>query len=503
MKNILLLIILLHIGTNVFCQDTIKQPITKFFYKDGSLSSEGTLIDGKPDGYWKTYYKNGKLKSEGNRVNYQLNNNWKFYNQEGDITKQIIYKNGIRNGNETHYNKGVLAELIPYVNNIKEGILYKYFKSGNVHYQKKYVNNQASGKAYEFDDKHNIITIETYKQGVLNKIQRVNRTDIKEFKQGLWVWFNKNKVIIKQGTFTHGVKHGYFKYYDRKGKLLKTEKYVNGELHEDAVETAKLDIRRSYYSNNNMLKSYNSYRKDKKDGVQKLFNNEGKVTSTEIYYLGVLSFKGGVIDDKGKKQGEWTEFYRKGAKKSEGSFEDNNKSGLWKYYYESGNIEQEGIYKKGKATNKWVWYHNSGKILRVGYYISGKENGEFTEYDANGKIVSKGEYINGKLSGDWLYVNEDYKIFGRYIDGKKDGLWTEINMVNKNIVSKVNYYEGYLNNTSTYYYLNGIKKAEGNYTSGKKHNNWNYYNEQGVKTVKVYYNNGKAIKYNNKQLSEL
>ena len=39
----------------------------QFFYPGGALSSEGTMKEGKPEGYWVSYYENGKIKAEGNR----------------------------------------------------------------------------------------------------------------------------------------------------------------------------------------------------------------------------------------------------------------------------------------------------------------------------------------------------------------------------------------------------------------------------------------------------
>ena len=44
----------------------------KFYYPGGSLSSEGLVVNGKPEGYWKSYFENGKIKSEGNRKNFML-----------------------------------------------------------------------------------------------------------------------------------------------------------------------------------------------------------------------------------------------------------------------------------------------------------------------------------------------------------------------------------------------------------------------------------------------
>jgi antitoxin component YwqK of YwqJK toxin-antitoxin module len=64
---------------------------TQYRYENGMLSSEGTLRDGKPDGYWKTYYPSGQLKTEGNRKNFLLDSTWNFYSEKGIIQKSISY----------------------------------------------------------------------------------------------------------------------------------------------------------------------------------------------------------------------------------------------------------------------------------------------------------------------------------------------------------------------------------------------------------------------------
>ena len=60
-----------------------------FYYPNGNVSSEGTLRNGKPDGYWKTYFENGQLKSEGNRVDFMLDGQWNFYSEEGDTLMNL------------------------------------------------------------------------------------------------------------------------------------------------------------------------------------------------------------------------------------------------------------------------------------------------------------------------------------------------------------------------------------------------------------------------------
>src|SRR5438270_12342095 len=69
-----------------------------FYYDNGYKSSEGNMVNGKPDGYWKSYYQTGVLKNEGNRKNFELDSTWKFYNEKGKITKSIEYAGGKKNG---------------------------------------------------------------------------------------------------------------------------------------------------------------------------------------------------------------------------------------------------------------------------------------------------------------------------------------------------------------------------------------------------------------------
>jgi len=62
MKKVYFLFLILLFNTTLYSQN---KEYKKFFYPSGQLSSEGTLLDGKPDGLWKSYYPNGIVKSEG------------------------------------------------------------------------------------------------------------------------------------------------------------------------------------------------------------------------------------------------------------------------------------------------------------------------------------------------------------------------------------------------------------------------------------------------------
>jgi len=488
----------------IFVSSIISQndSIKKFYYKDGTLSSEGSLRNGKPDGYWKTYFANGNLKSEGNRKFYQLDGKWVFYDKNGFITKEINYKEGIRNGNENIFKNGKLYQSIPFVKNIREGKTFKYFGDAKISFEANYINNEIFGKGYEFDETGNIITIESYKNGVLSRTQRINRNDLHNEKHGLWVWFDSKRKVQLQGTYKHGLKHGFFKTYDKKGNLLKTVKYLNGEIQEDAIETAKLEVKRSYYSDKK-LKTYKSFRNGIPDGVHQEFDANGKALSTVLYKLGIVVAKGGTMDEKGKKQGVWNEYYLSGEKKSQGKFTNGKKSGNWKFYFISNKIEQVGSYKNGKAVGEWIWYYENGKILRKETFLNGKEEGESVEYDITGNEIVKGEYIEGLKNGSWFYINDIYKTEGEYEEGLKSGNWKQINTRNNKIVSETYFYEGLRDGVVKYYYNNGVIKVEGKYESGLKQGEWFYYNEQGVKTLTVKYSEGVDLKYDNTPTIEL
>ena len=82
-----------------------------FYYENGEISSEGTLKNGQPDGFWKTYYENGEIKTEGKRTNFLLDSIWNFYYENGKIYQRITYKENKKNGLLSIYNnKGTLLE---------------------------------------------------------------------------------------------------------------------------------------------------------------------------------------------------------------------------------------------------------------------------------------------------------------------------------------------------------------------------------------------------------
>ncbi len=107
MRRASVFILFLFIFCNVSGQEisTIKDGYQVFKYPNGTISSEGLIKNGKPEGFWKSYYVTGIKKSEGKRTNFMLDSIWVFYDQAGDTTEKINYLFGKKNGFYYKYKK--------------------------------------------------------------------------------------------------------------------------------------------------------------------------------------------------------------------------------------------------------------------------------------------------------------------------------------------------------------------------------------------------------------
>lgn len=464
----------------------------KFYYEDGSLSSEGSMKNGKPNGYWKNYYQNGHLKSEGNRRNFLLDSLWKFYDEDGKIILEINYKEGKKNGFRiTHQGNEVTKET--FVNDVKQGPTYTLFANGSVKTKTPFVNGLEEGIAREYNLDGNIIQLTTYKKGYVVDRERINRYDADTLPNGKWKWFYDDDILKMEGNFNHGLKNGYFKEYDRDGNLTSVTKYIDGEIEEQAQELAKLDVRTDYYPNGK-IKVVGTYDKNGiPEGVRREYNEKGKVEKAYLFRHGKIIAEG-VLTDAGEKEGFWKEYFPDGKLKAAGNYDKDQKTGLWKYYFNSGQIEQVGTFKNGEPDSTWKWYFSNGKIEREEQFLDGLADGLMTEYDPGGHVVTQGDYIEGKKEGKWFYEAGDNRDEGEYIEGMRNGMW-QSTYQDGTFSFKGKFVDDLPNGKHTWYWPNGKVKQEGTYIMGRKNGEWKKYDKEGVPIIIVSYRAGKEVKY--------
>lgn len=496
---------------SVFAQKNDVNPngYNEFFYPNGQISSKGTMKDGKPEGYWKTYFPNGNLKSEGNRKNFRLDSLWIFYNENGDTLQKINYLFDRKNGYFYQYaatakdpKRMYLKSKEMYVDDIKQGKSYYFHENGKIYQIISFKDNKKQGSGREFNTNGDVSALLEFRYDNLVDRQIVNRTDKQKRKQGVWMVFYPNDKIKTEMEYKDDLLNGYVKNYDQSGKLLKMERYVNGELViiNDGEDKEKVNIVKQYYASGNVKKN-GGYKNDKPVGVHREFSEDGKIINAETYDEAGILESTGIVDEQGFKQGAWKEYYTTGEIKSEGNYKDNRREGNWIFYHANGNIEQKGKYVKGKPHGSWYWYYQNGKLLREEEFINGKEDGLMAEYTETGDTIVKGNYVEGEKNGKWLFKIGDEVVEGEYANGLEQGKWFSFYYPSLMIKSEYSYNQGELHGEYKSWYENGKLLETGDYVMGKKHKTWIRYDELGNPDIVYQYAMGELQKVDGMEVS--
>ena len=493
MKNFhFLLVGLLLFGFRAFAQQGDSLVYTKFYYPDGVLSSEGWMRNGEPDAYWKSYYPNGVLRTEGNRKDFLLDSVWKFYNNQGEIQSEITYKESFRHGVNRIYTEEAIEEYYYQEDTIK-GIARWFSHSGHLIRTIPYENGVENGIAKIYDTLGQIVGTIEYLNGYPVKRERINRTDQNGLKQGVWKYFWENGNLQLEGAYQNDKKNGFFKYYDTDGNFQKIEKWENDILIEDAQETKKLD-RKVEYHPNGKLKTEAYFFKGIPDGIRREYSPEGEVIQGYLFRNGILLGEG-IIDEDGKKQGDWKEYYETGELRASGKYLNSRPVGKWKYYFENKKIEITGSYtRKGEKDGEWIWYYPNGNLLSIENYAAGLQEGESFALSINGDTLEHGMYVEGEEEGRWIYVNDSVLVEGTYVFGKKDGIWKTYHP-NGKLKRSESYSNDELDGKSFFYWENSTKKGEYTYINGLLNGNTYQYDEDGNLLYTTTYRMGVEIRY--------
>ena len=206
---------------------TAQTEYKKFYFDNGVVSSEGTMVSGKPNGYWKTYYPDGGLKTEGNRREFKLDSVWKFYREDSTLERTINYREDLKFGKEQLFSKkGIIAEEYTNENNVRNGEARFYYPDGKLWKVLQFENNKEEGKATEYGDDGRIITKLTYKNGFIFTEERINRYNSEGRRTGIWQDLYENQVLKEEGPWTNGLRNGVFKF--KNGEFINYRKSLNG-----------------------------------------------------------------------------------------------------------------------------------------------------------------------------------------------------------------------------------------------------------------------------------
>jgi len=506
---ITVMVLLISAFIQVDAQEVIQENgYNRIYYPNGKISSEGTMRNGKPDGFWKTYYPSGVLKSEGNRTNFLLDSIWVFYNEAGDTLQKVSYILGKRNGFTITYNvehtsdpmhRGRIISRELYVNDRKEGVSFIYYPTGQLKEESQYSNNRKNGFTREFDPNGILITVMNYKNGFLLERDKLNRKDEKGLKQGLWRTYYENGRIKTEGYYENDLLTGSYKEFDEDGNISLLLQYAEGALvQEEDTIAMEIDIRNTYDEQGNLTYS-GSYLNDTPVGIHRMYDNTGKVVNSVLYDNDGTKIAEGIITNEGRKEGEWKYFFKNGKVRSSGRYANNLETGKWNYYYENGKTEQSGVYKQGKTDGLWQWYYAEGSLKREEEFYEGKPEGIYVEYDTTGQTIVSGKYFDGQMEEEWTYRVGDYMEKGKYVADLKDGKWQAFYPDGK-LKYEGNYIQGNPDGEHNFYYPNGQLKESNYYIMGISEKNWRKYDENGLLLLTITYKDNREYRINGEKV---
>lgn len=499
------LFLILTVSQSLLGQDENSEgEFVQFYYPNDQVSSEGTMRNGKPDGYWKTYYVTGVTKSEGKRTNFLLDSIWNFYNQAGELTQSISYNIGDKNGFSISYsynnpvNPGqptiISKEL--YVNGKREGSSFYYYTTGELKEIIYFRNNKKEGVAREFNKDSVTISVLEYKDNYLINRERINRTDAEGRKQGAYREYYENGSVKKEEHFLDNQLHGYYREFNERGVAMTAIRYERGEIKEEIDDDLRelLDMK-STYDEQGRLVFTGAYKENIPIGIHRFFDTTGVVENAYQYNQQGQKIGEGIIDEQGRKLGSWKDFYPGGELRATGNFLNNLKSGSWTYYFLNGGVEQKGRFDKGRFQGLWMWYYPNGNTWREESYFNGREDGLFTEYDIHGNVLASGDYISGERDGEWKYLVGDHQEQGSYVIGLREGEWNYY-YKDGQLKYEGSYNQGNADKRHKYYYPNGVLKEEQYYTMGIREKNWKKYDEEGNLVMTITYKNNTEYRIN-------
>ena len=229
-----------------------------------------------------------------------------------------------------------------------------------------------------------------------------------------------------------------------------------------------------------------------------------------IFYDGLFGFKKIVIPadankkfshyyEKGRKEGEWTEWYVNETVKKVYHYKKDLLDGSYAIHDSaSGQKVIEKMYKKDKLAGIWKEWYLDNTLKLEHAYKGDNLHGVSIDYDSTGKKDSEKRFKSGLKDGEWNFYNDDVALvhFEIYKDDLKNGLWYTKDLDTRDI-----HYEEYRDDKfivryTEHYYPNYQLKEKYAYKDSLPHGKWiGYYKDGETKHVKRFEDGEKQGKW--------
>ncbi len=301
----------------------LKQGKWQKLHQNGRIRYQGQFKDGEPYGLFQYFYDNGKLQATNNHLG------------DGTVANHVYHKNGKIKA------KGLYREM-------RKDSLWQYF-----------------------DEQELLVLEENY---VLDTLHGAQKT------------FYDNKQIGEETHYRMGVKDGVWNKYFEDGKPWVVANYEDGNLH------GKFKM----YQDRGKPKIQGTYHLGVRTGVWLNFNTNGSVYTQDVY-------KAGVLKTSKPENGEFTDYYENGIPKSIYNYKKGKKEGEFKEFYNVGEFIQEKTPGKMGGPDEITEQLVGTQVKTKGWYHLGELNGKVTHFNEDGSTQRVEMWEAGKLVStiDW------------------------------------------------------------------------------------------------------
>ncbi len=331
-----------------FSPDSLITVIT--IYKGGFVKKVTKInqynTEGHKDGLWQTFYANGNVKWEGTYVDGKKDGYFKTYTESGSLI--TIEK----------YISDVLQTDAPELAKLETQV--KYFPNGRVQSEGPLKNGKPFGVHHEYNEEGQVVKAEIYDSG---RVMAEGILDTLGLQQGEWKEYHENGQLKSQGKYLNGLKVGPWKYYYANTKVFETGKYDN---------QGRQQGKWMWYFDNGKVRRESNFFNGQEDGDFVEYADSGSVITKGQYTEGL-------------REGIWTYElgnYRSIGKYTD----DQQDSIWKEYYIDNDKVRYEGNYNQGRADGKHTWYYPDGRIETEGQYSMGIMEDKWRYYDTDGNL---------------------------------------------------------------------------------------------------------------------
>ena len=516
-----------------------------------SFNKEGQL-DGTRIGYWADGstrytmdYKKGK--KDGDEVR---------YDSTGVLIFEVRYDKGVRNGMEKeYYVNGNPKRLARYKDNKLDGMEKEYYANGNSKRFASYKDDKLDGKTELFDSLGVITETITYKDSLRNgkttlwwpngeAYQRL--TYEKDILEGRFEEWDSLGTDIVKGSYTEGVRHKKWLYYDSEGRrdkfvfldmdstitdyqfkyypnwqLVEEPGFNDRGLYDGKWESFYIDgatSKKFSYDEGKRDKIWMSYFQDGRRENYTFYTQDSLVTDYDFTYFANLQIKEEPEFNKnGLFDGKWEQFYEDGETKMTFSYDESKKDKIWMSFYPDNRRQNYTYYNQDTLVTDYDFkYYDNIKIIDdpdlydYAYYMN-LEVVKKPRYD-NLQIVEEPSFSkNGLFDGKWdsFFENGDQWRTFHYEEGLKVKIWSVFYDSTGTRHSETNYENDLKHGQYQEWYENIIvrPRAEGLYREDVKDLLWTFWNEFQEKRFEewrdgVLYDSFEYEYYSNGQVKE-